>query len=208
MCFSAAVRGVTANWIILEEFAYIHEEVFKNLVLPLAIRENFVMVAISTVGNDTNHYSVLLNLRTPDGKRPFVVIQAIQACKSCIAKNKAVDCKHVKPPPWHQARNKEFIRLLHGENQDDFLRETVGIIANSSRTHAFAPYMKSYLESRPISFSVDPQTIFIGIDPSGGGMRSHYAIVAISKDLTTNQVVVIMLVYTYILSPSPQTLEC
>lgn len=193
----SGVRGVTLDTGVLEECAYIHEDVLDKLILPLTVRDNFAVIAISTAGDDSNHFSQMLNARSEDGKSIPVVIRAIQACKECIAKGIPADCDHKKGPSWHNDKKKKQLRSFRGENQDDYLRETLGIVANSSRLFIFRTWMKPYLDSKPCEFTRPPQVIFVGIDPSGGGMQSQYAIVAVAKDPTTRQTLVSIFFFLY-----------
>jgi hypothetical protein len=99
-CFCVETRGFQAHLIILEEAAYIDEEIYKNVILPLKSNAYLGTVAITTPSNDLNWFSYLENLTDDQGRAIFLTIYAGTACKKCRAKGKAEDCIHGERTPW------------------------------------------------------------------------------------------------------------
>lgn len=184
-CYVTAVRGVTLKVVILEEATFIHPDVLDKLVIPLMIMVNFVVIGISSAGDNENYYSRLLDLKDEDGKNVFVVITKNTACKACIAAGIASRCEHKKLmlPSWHSAKQRDVMKRMLGDSgAADFERENMGVVTSSNSTFVFRDFLDNYKKAPVYELRSVCKLIWIALDPHGGGASSHYAAVAITVE--------------------------
>lgn len=85
---------------------------FDVVLLPLIGMNNFSLIAIATPGDETNHYSQLMD-RVDDRGRPlFFTIRIALACSECMQKGVEDVCEHRADliPPWKSRARMDKIR--------------------------------------------------------------------------------------------------
>ena len=65
----AALRGVGANVVIMEEAAAMDPGLFTRVILPLFSVEKTVVLAISTIRGEENFYSAIMDMRSVNTRR-------------------------------------------------------------------------------------------------------------------------------------------
>ena len=71
----AGLKGVGGKVLIMEEASRLDEAVFKEVILPLTAVQDTVLLGISTPLEEGNFYSVMLDMRKPDGRKLFNVLE-------------------------------------------------------------------------------------------------------------------------------------
>ena len=95
--FSAGLRGVTANVIIMEEAAFIEPALFNEVIVPLLGVEGTAVLAITTPEQDLdNYFTILMDLKDPETDEDlFKTIRLGLACEACVAAGKGAECTHM-----------------------------------------------------------------------------------------------------------------
>ena len=173
------MRGQGANILILEEAAYIKENVFFEVVVPLMGMNNVSVLGISTPEDEFNYYSQLVNMKkkrvpgdlgsddTEEGV--FLTIPIGLSCDNC-RRLQIKDCPHKEGalPPWKSAERQELTESLMASNQARMARELHGAIAGSS-VFCFTLFSRQMFQAPPHIMSKKKSVLHLGIDPSGGG---------------------------------------
>ena len=175
------LRGTGCKIAILEEAAYVHNDVMLKVLGPLMGINNFVILAISTPSDEDNYYSNLLELKKPSGEPLFKQLRVGLACDTCTNEGKSSECKHRlhRLPQWKDPARQERMRMMYGSDEATFARENMGLIA-SDRTFILSRAEVARLREKPRiqDLSFKPQVLYLAIDPSGGGKSSDFAIVS------------------------------
>lgn len=182
----AGLRGCTADVVILEEAAFIKEQIFWQIVTPLMGVKDTAVLAISTPDDEFNYYSELVNMNI------FKVIYLGKECKACT--DAGIRCIHRKLPVWKTAGRQTKIE---GFVKDKALldRETRGII-NTGKQFLFEKmWIHAFMGREPYKFNYPVQVIHTAIDPAGGGQSSDYAIGSMSME---NSMKVVSFFFFYI----------
>ena len=89
---------------MLEEAAFIPQDVWLEVVIPLVEVKNTALVAISTPLDSSNFYSTLVGMKDDEGRPVFDVLQAQAACAVCVEQlEDPSQCPHVQleRPSWY-----------------------------------------------------------------------------------------------------------
>lgn len=170
--------------------AYLPWVVFCAVVLPVMVKRGSVMFGISTYAEQDNFFTKLISQTNADGSPMFKQIEYSTICKKCFEKGIKNVCKHNKDklPHWHDAEEYAILFKMMENNSDIAMREIGGISTDSSITSYFDPLKTSDLV---LGVSIDGKTnyvvdlgksmintIFIAIDPCGGGKHSEYGLIS------------------------------
>jgi hypothetical protein len=121
-------RGFQAHLIILEEAAYIDEEIYKNVILPLKSNAYLGTVAITTPANDLNWFSYFDGIRDEDGKKVYKTFFEGTACKACRDEGVPENCDHKEMPHWKSTQGIKQIKSILQNDKDIYNREIQGVI--------------------------------------------------------------------------------
>jgi hypothetical protein len=169
------LRGSGANVIILEEAAYVADDVFFEVVVPLLGMNNTAVLAISTPSDESNYYSVLTGLTRKDSDEPlFLVLQVGTKCEDCIAAQRE-ECPHTKNrlPSWKSTERQAMTEQIMKGNVARMNRELHGVVG-SQKQFLFRKYITKMTELAPYRWKTNPTVLHLAVDPSGGG-ASDYA---------------------------------
>ena len=199
---SATTRGVGADLIILEEAAYIDEQLFYLNVVPLLGVNDTALVGISTPPAEAgNYYLRLFDCKDQEGEDVFDVIKVELQCAACIEKRET-HCPHntAQPPAWKSEKRRLMQAAIYANHPLYYLREVLGIAISDSIfvftgqlidafiTPALVPGPSPY---EPMHLIFDrPNFIFVGIDPCGGGTMSDTSFCAVTFRSTDRHPVV------------------
>lgn len=142
--------------------------------------EKTAVMAISSPSDEFNYYSTLLELKRPDGSYLFEQVRLGLACNTCMDNGEAGSCTHMSHiiPHWLSVARTELARVLYQADQASYAREVQGRIASSHCYIFDKQLLRGFRQREPYSFK-DPtrvRTIYVGIDPHGGGEVSDFAI--------------------------------
>lgn len=151
---------------------------FEEVVIPLLGVKDTALIGISTPLEASNFYSELVTAKKPNGKPMFNVLEISLLCDACKAEGKTT-CPHSSElPPWKTGERQEMVKALMSDSAM-YLREQMGIITtNDSSAFGKADVVRAFTpENRVVPSVVSHKTVFVCIDPCGGG-ASGLAIVA------------------------------
>jgi hypothetical protein len=121
------LRGVTAGFLVVDEFEFIAGDLFFNVIVPLMGVKGCVLVGISSPGSVSGLYSTLFNVKDANGRYVFGRYKAELICERCkkLDMNKE-GCSHndYLIPHWLSSSNMSVLREIFGERNSDFARET------------------------------------------------------------------------------------
>jgi hypothetical protein len=176
------LRGTSGDVLLLEEAAFIDEQILYQVILPLLGVSGTALLAISTPNSDaTNYYSRFFNLKDENGEGLFRTIKLGMACDDCVKSDKAAECTHRvgKLPVWKPAGRQHRLKTMMSDNPELFAQEMLAQVI-SSKANVFHSAWVDALQNRHLwksSQTYTPDFGFLAIDPSGGG-GSDMAIVS------------------------------
>ena len=176
------LRGTGGDLVIMEEAAFIAQDVWSEVVIPLIEVKNTALIAISTPLDTSNFYSNLISMKADDGTPVFEVLQASAACAKCIAElDDPSKCPHVnlERPAWKSKEKQQIVKALYNNNKQMMLRESMGVVTETA-DGVFVRKTVNELFDKPRRALVDTQHVYIAIDPTGAG-PSKFAIVSIVR---------------------------
>lgn len=164
---------------IIDEGAYISEDLFNETVRALTNMKDTGLIIISTPLGPTNFLSLLVNMTNPDGSTFFNVIQTTTICEACaklptMAERSA--CDHCWLPKWKdkgkQTRNAAVGRMLG--TVDMTAREDCGVIVDVSTNSCFdSKHVNELFDlsdpKRKHCTAVSPKRIYVACDPNAFG---------------------------------------
>ena len=168
----AGLKGVGGKVLILEEASRLDEAVFKEVVLPLLAVQDTVMLAISTPMDENNFYSVMLEMKKPNGELLFNVLQITLLCDACQKEGK-IECPHKNElPAWKSGERQEMIASLMANDRNLYIQENLGIVVKRDAS-AFEKIAVDRFADPAGFFTValapSPPVVYVCIDPAGGG---------------------------------------
>jgi hypothetical protein len=187
------LRGVTANVIILEEAAFMDQNIFLKIVAPLMGVENTAVLAISTPEDEFNYYSELLNLGL------FREVYLGKACQACDDAGLLCIHRKINLPPWKTVPRQNMIEKLYPD-KNVFNREAKGIIGGGKDFIFQKRWIRAFMTRNPYQFQYTPTVLHCAIDPAGGAEGSDYAIGTMAYENSMKVVSRYMSVYNPITS--------
>lgn len=187
---TTTLRGVGGNLVILEEAAFIPEEVIQQIVTPLLEVEGTALCAISTPLDDSNIYSKMAEMRTSTGEKVFEVLRVEMACQKCVETlADPTMCPHVDvvPPAWKDQNKRKVSEALYGGKKELLLRETMGIVYGAQGQVWPSSRIRGFLSAPRIKRSDTPRLLFTAIDPCGGGSSLQAAVTLAVIGLSSDQ---------------------
>lgn len=190
------VRGVDADFAVLDEAAATPKQFMTKIIMPVAIPGKTALVAMSTIqgasdsGQD-NWFTTMMNLRADDGGPLYSTYKFLLACDACIEANTEETCTHKMGdlPHWHAKSKHALFAIIYkglGE-EESMLQENKGIIKGDGRA-AFLnkSIMTMFNVNKNPLVEIDeikepPPFVFTYIDPAAGGRGSDMAIVSLFK---------------------------
>jgi len=175
----------------LEEAAFVNPNLFFRVIVPIHTVNDTALIAISTPDDEFNYFSKLLELKRDDKGTPlFLTLQVRQVCDPCREARKR--CRHYEDllPPWRSAKNQKVTEQIMKSNPDLYAREMLGVVRSNDTLFVFDPKLvDAFYQREPYRFSLTPGVVWVGIDPSGGGSLSNYAIVSMAFERGQNVVI-------------------
>lgn len=150
------------------------------MILPLCGVKDTVLLGISTPLDETNFYSMLLDMKRPDGTPLFNVLTITLLCDDC-QKAGLLACPHkAELPAWKSGERQELIASLMAGDRNMYIQENLGIVVRHNNS-AFPREGVDRLAASAVSLSLatQPDAVYLSIDPAGGG-QSSMAVVASS----------------------------
>lgn len=155
---------------------------FFEVICPMLMLDETVLICISTVRGTHNFFSRLRNLRDDTGELVFSCVDFKLECPRPECKRNPEDCPHVLAQlPSHMSANKAArVKALMSGEHDLFLQETRGVEIDPT-TPLYQKGDLDWLFDKANRYArlpyVNKRTIFTLVDPNAGGL-SNYAIVS------------------------------
>jgi hypothetical protein len=166
--------------VILEEAAFMDQQVFMTVCVPLIGVNHTAIIGITTPDNEFNYCSELIDLKTVGGEPLFNVNQIGLQCPSCKMRNRPCTHPVVVMPHWKSIGNQEKQQAIMASDPELMMRETRGVTM-SKRQFIFKPYLRSFKERAAHEFTYDVPYAAIGIDPASGSSSSQYSISTVTS---------------------------
>ena len=99
---AAGSRGIQPDVLILEEAAFIHDEMYYETVFPMLAKRGRAVFAISSPKEARGLFAMMFTLRFPDtGEFVFKSVKDENICGDCLRAGR-MECSHIIPslPPW------------------------------------------------------------------------------------------------------------
>lgn len=164
----------------MEEAAFMKSEVFATIVVPLLGMEKTAVLAISTPDDEYNYYTKLMDTEV-NGAPLFKTIRIGLACDSCTSSGIACTHKVFKLPSWKPVARQEKIDAIMKTMPEINARENAGQTLTSQKV-CEKKWIKALQDRKLWTFQNPVSVIHIGIDPSGGGSASDYALNSMAYD--------------------------
>ena len=182
-------KGTGGDVLILEEAAYVDQGFFYETVAPLLIVGNTTLIGISTLRDEINFYTRLMRIRDKNTGLPMFTCMTIQlACEKCKDEGRAAECVHLLHlvPRWQSSMRHERIKKMMEDRPDLVQSELSGVAFESLQTVFRPADIETMLTQEPPEPELNA-TIYVFIDPAGGGPNSDYALLSFqrSKGLVT-----------------------
>jgi hypothetical protein len=175
------LRGVGGDVLYLEEAAFLSEEVFGQVIIPLLEMDTTALIAISTPQDSLNFYSKMFDMKDKHGETFFNTIRIGLICAKCQKSDNPTACTHMKKviPPWKSAEKLEMVTALYGVKKDLMARESMGMVTADQSSVFPMVWINKFLLRNNSKFPTSPEFIFCACDPSGGG-ASEMALVSMT----------------------------
>lgn len=157
--------------LILEEASRLDEQVFKEVILPLCAVQDTVLIGISTPLDESNFYSMLLDMRKPSGELLFNQLTISLLCDACLAAG-LIECPHKNAlPAWKSGERQKLIAELMAGDKAMYMRENLGIVTRADNS-AFdrASIERLWARQFLLTSAAAPQYAYLCVDPCGGGL--------------------------------------
>lgn len=174
LCVPAALRGVSAKLIIVEEAAHCKLSIYDTLVWPL-LRVKFTVVILISSPQDMNSYvSQLMTRKHPKtGEYLFKLCSASTSCSDCMRSGHP-ECQHVlqgSDPPHLSSSSNEVALALYSDL--NFARRELFAEINSDEEPLFKKFCPDVLHAmNPLNaytFRRAVQVLYSFHDPNGNG---------------------------------------
>jgi hypothetical protein len=173
---SKGLRGIGGDVLILEEAAYIDQDIFKYNVVPLMQLKYTGVIGISSPSDESNYASTLSEAQLPNGEKIFLTHMAGLACTKCKANPTGKPCPHQKYKrivSHKQGKNVQIAEALL--DAQDVAQEIHGIIGKTE--HLFTRWATTFRDAPSAQITESVQLLHTFIDPSANGSGSDFVIV-------------------------------
>ena len=171
-------RGLGANVIILEEAAQMDVSFIMKVVMPVIQVGSTSLIAISTITDEDNYYTKMLDMSDRMGNPLFTVYRYSSVCDDCRESGDSKTCRHKRHlnPPWIDSDKRDT--SIYAMEQLGFGKIVEAeMYGNASKNgeEAFPPRItKRLFDQKRKAFDIskmnnEPSHVFISIDPNGGG---------------------------------------
>lgn len=183
------MRGISGAIVIIEEAAFVPPSTIKDIFVPLLIKDECCLIALSTLGHTPSNY---FNKLLATGK--FKVYEVSYICAKCKKKGFTGEaCLHRKDaaPHWNNVEKMSLIKaLLMEEGEAQFQLETLGINPDDKHPECFPePHVKRFIsrwgEKNGVDIEESIRYVITSIDPVAGSdhpdsRQSDLAIISIA----------------------------
>jgi hypothetical protein len=168
------LRGVTLNVLYGEETAFMNVNVFLQVMVPLIEMIGAVLIMISTLVNQYNFYTKLMQLKDPATNKPLINSYVCELiCSSCKRTRDPTRCRHMLHmiPPWKNPRGFGIVSLLYGANKHLMARESMGAIVADGSTYFTMHDIEFLMNAKRYKYDMRlrPSVIIVTCDPNALG---------------------------------------
>lgn len=180
--------------------------VFFEVICPMLMLDEAVLLAISTIRGVHNFFSRLRNLKDENNDHVFNTIDFRVECKRPECKENSDSCPHVLAQlPSHLSADKAArVKLLMSGEEDLYLQEIQNIESDPSEP-MFNRHDVDWMFDEKNRYAGVPfnhvERLITVVDPNGGGL-SKYAVLTFAivegKSVVSLSVLYIYIIYLYI----------
>lgn len=101
-------------------------------------------------------------------------------CDRCKELGLDSDCTHKmnEIPPWQSQRRHKDLKLILGDNEDSYMRETKGVQVNTGYLQIFKTEDVKNFRNRILNRGISHKVVYTAVDPNAGGSGSKFAVVS------------------------------
>jgi hypothetical protein len=197
------LRGINADFVGCEEFAFMDVRVWREVIVPLLGKEGCVIVGISTPVDSFNFFSKLITKTHPHTGQPLFLTAIMElACDRCKARDRAHLCRHKMKylPPWKSRNKQDIMDMMLSDQVTTIARENMGVITDEGNSVIEKIFLERWFAAdRFVPQYMDrADTVVIAIDPNGSDARTASEMAIVSIAMKWNRTVV-----SFIFVPPP-----
>lgn len=172
---AAGGRGLQPDILILEEAAFIDEDLYMETIFPMFAHRRRSVIAISSPRDAGGVFSSLFSLRFENGDLIFKTVKDQNICDACLLA-KRMQCPHIIPalPPWKTETQKELLRLMYANYPERFAKEVEGAMG-ATDAPVFSMLRVDGMLARKFVATQAVPFLFLSVDPAAGGKGSDTA---------------------------------
>jgi hypothetical protein len=196
-------RGTGSDIVVVDEIRWVPAEYLKSVILPTLINGGIFIAMTSEKKNSTEDFvTTMENAKRPDGTRIVKCLRMEMVCLKCKRGGFREEiCIHMDGyrPKFQKTARINDLSIIMGDDKDDFITEIQGIAVNSNERSAFKKDDVLELEDKDNFYSGKEEftDVFFGVDPSGGGAKSRYTMIAMAQT-RSGEIVVRFMIQTLI----------
>ena len=173
---AAGSRGAQPDILILEEAAFIHDDLYYETVFPMLAKRGRAVFAISSPKEAQGLFAMMFRLRFPDtNDYVFLSVKDENICQDCLRAGR-MDCTHIIPslPPWKTEREKMLLKMCYAADKKRYAQEVEGAMGDSEVV-VFQEFWVDRMFASQVRAGADVPFLFLAIDPAAGGKGSDTA---------------------------------
>ena len=166
---------------VLEEAAFIGDDVWMQVILPLMQMDKTGVVGISTPQDSGSFYTNVIETLDDQGNHVFETMQLRAACQKCIdTLDDPSKCPHenLERPPWQSESQVRKVEALYGAKNKQLAQQELYGMSSGGGGGVFVKKAIKHLFNREReALPASTTHVYIAVDPSGGG-ASKFAMVS------------------------------
>ena len=153
---------------------------FDNVIAPVLAADASFIGITTWSANINNFVNRLVDLKYPSGESVFNSVKLDQVCERCKELGIGADCTHKmnEIPPWQNQQRHKDLKLILGDNEEAYLRETKGVQVNSGYLQIFETNDIKNFRNRMFNAGTAHKVVYTAVDPNAGGRGSKFAVVS------------------------------
>jgi len=180
------LRGTNARIVILEEANYINKKILDEIVAPLLLMKDAVIIAITSPSDDATQMAQQMFKRLPSTDEWLWDLVRVDKCELCARSDNHdmndEECPHklINLPKFRSSKNVEVVETMLDSITAQ--QEVHGNITGGTSDYFIRKYVDNFANKAPYKFERDVEVIHCFIDPSAGGKGSDFVICTLAYE--------------------------
>jgi hypothetical protein len=178
-------KGIDADAIICDETSRMKFPMVREVIAPLLVRPNVILICLSTPLGPNNWYSKMFYSTEQEMEDNVFRFHFSPECRVCkMAGKERNECPHERDnvAPWNVAANEVRIRLILRDDDNMFAQEMLGISRSNEECVYLASWLERFERRPPVQITdaifqnmQDRLVVYTFCDPNGGGITGGIA---------------------------------